>query len=415
MSMQGNSSAETRAKPVERATRPASTALTPFRVIDLSRVRAGPTAARQLADWGADVISIEMPLSVDDSDPHVGPRSSPDFRNLNRGKRSMTLNLKDPRGVGILKQLAKDADVLIENFRPEVKYRLGIDYETLSELNPRLVYASISGFGQEGPYRNRPGFDQVAQAMGGLMSVTGAPGQGPMRVGIPIADLCSGLFCSQGIMIALLERELISGRGQWVQTSLLQAQAFMMDFQAARWLMAGEVAGQDGNYHATIAPCGIFQAQDGHLSLAVVGQVIWVRLCKALERPDWLDDPAFKANGDRYANRNRLHDALNRHLAARPRAHWIALLNETGVPCGPIYRLDELFNDPQVESLGLVQSIEEPGHGPVQYLAQPINLTRTPSRLASPSPALGEHTQVILESLGLQPMEIEELRRDGVI
>src|SRR6202046_1265107 len=256
---------------------PASKALARFKVLDLTRVRAGPTAARQLAHWGADVIKIEPPKGLDESDMG-GPRHGPDFQNLHRNKRSLTLNLKEPDGIAILKRLAERADVLVENYRPAVKHRLGIDYETLRQINPRIVYASISGFGQDGPYRERPGFDQIAQGMGGLMSITGLPGQGPVRVGIPIADLTAGLFCALGIMVALLEREQ-SGAGQWIQTSLLQAQIFMLDFQAARWLVKGEVAKQAGNNHPTSIPTGVFKTADGHINIAVAGQKIWERFC----------------------------------------------------------------------------------------------------------------------------------------
>ena len=393
---------------------PASTALARFKVIDLSRVRAGPTAARQLADWGADVISIEPPASVDDGDPMLGPREAPDFQNLNRNKRSVTVNLKDPAGVDIVKRLLSDADVVIENFRPQVKYRLGLDYDTVAALNPRLVYASISGFGQDGPYRDRPGFDQIAQAMGGLMSITGAPGAGPMRAGIAVADLCAGLFSAYGILVALLERE-ISGMGQWVQTSLLEAQAFMLDFQAARWLMGNEVPAQDGNYHATIAPCGAFRTSDGHISLAVVGQAIWLRFCQALARTDWSDDPAYATNAQRLLHRERLHRDIEDALAARTRAEWIEHLNAAGVACGPIYAIDEMFADPQVRHSGIAQRLPQAPATAPAYLGQPLTLTRTPSRVTRAAPRLGEHTDAMLAQLGFTPAAIADLRAQGVV
>src|SRR5512144_2086157 len=226
---------------------PASQALARFRVIDMTQVRAGPTAARQLADWGADVIQVQMPESMRGDDT-LGGQDGSDYQYTHRNKRSITLNLKEPEGIKVLKKLVETADVLLENFRPDMKHRLGIDYETLSKINPRLVYASISGFGQTGPYATRPGFDQIAQGMGGLMSVTGLPGQGPVRVGIPIADLTAGIFLAQGILCALIERER-SKKGQHVATSLLQAQIFMLDFQGARWLIGGEVPKQAGNNH----------------------------------------------------------------------------------------------------------------------------------------------------------------------
>src|SRR3954470_9705902 len=261
----------------------ASRALERFTVLDLTRVRSGPTCVRELADWGANVIKIETPPSMEEGgDPPGGPRDGPDFQNLHRNKRGMTLNLKSAEGLAVLKRMVKKADVLVENFRPDVKARLGIDYKTLSRINPRLIYASISGFGQSGPYAARPGFDQIAQGMGGLMSITGLPGQGPMRVGIPIADLTAGLFCALGILVALLEREK-SKKGQHVTTSLLQAQIFMLDFQGARWLIEGDVPKQAGNNHPTSIPTGVFKTADGHINIASTGSKIWARFCAAAD------------------------------------------------------------------------------------------------------------------------------------
>ena len=256
--------------------------LSRFKVIDLTRVRAGPTAVRQLADWGAEVIKIEAPPVPGEG--LGGPRHGPDFQNLHRNKRSLTLDLKAPEGIEIFRKLVRDADVVVENYRPDVKTRLGIDYEALKAINPRLVYASISGFGQSGPYRDRPGFDQIAQGMGGLMSITGLPGQGPVRVGIPVADLSAGIFCAMGILVALLERE-VSGQGQWVESSLLAAQIAMLDFQAARWLIAREVPEQAGNDHPTSIPTGVFRTRDGHINIASAGDEIFHRLCRALDAP----------------------------------------------------------------------------------------------------------------------------------
>src|SRR4051812_46518254 len=261
-----------------------------FKVIDLTRVRAGPTCVRQLADWGADVIKIEAP----EGDAGLGgARHGPDFWNLHRNKRSLTLDLKAPEGRDIFCRLVERADVVVENYRPDVKDRLKIDYATLEQINPGIVYASISGFGQDGPYRDRPGFDQIAQGMGGLMSITGEPGRGPMRVGIPVADLCAGLFAALGILTALLEREQ-SGKGQWVQSSLLQAQVFMLDFQASRWLNKGEVPQQAGNNHPTSIPTGVFKTADGHINIATTGQKIWQRFCTAIDSADLLENPDYK-------------------------------------------------------------------------------------------------------------------------
>jgi crotonobetainyl-CoA:carnitine CoA-transferase CaiB-like acyl-CoA transferase len=387
--------------------------LSRFKVIDLTRARAGPTAARQVADWGADVIKVEMPHDAEE-DPMGGSREGPDFFNLHRNKRSITLNLKKPEGVAVLKKLAAWADVLIENYRPDVKHRLGIDYETLRAINPRLVYVSLSGFGQTGPYANRPGFDQVAQGMGGLMSITGLPGQGPVRVGVPIADLSGGNYAAIGAFVALLERE-VSGEGQWVHTSLLQAQISMLDFQAARWLVARDVPGQAGNDHPTGIPTGVFPTKDGHINIAASGQHIFTRLCKALGAEKLLKDPDF-ANGEkRSKNRKRLNGELAEYTKRHDSLALVQLLNEAGVPSGPIYSIDQMFADPQVKHLGMAVPIEHPTRGEVAIVNQPVALSRTPCVLNRATPGLGEHTAEVLGEMGYDAAAIAELRKDKVI
>jgi formyl-CoA transferase len=331
---------------------------------------------------------------------------------LNRNKRALCLNLRDAEGRAILRRLVATADVLIENFRPAVKHRLGIDYVTLAHDNPRLVYVSISGFGEDGPYAERPGFDQIAQAMGGLMSITGEAGRGPMRAGIAVADLCAGLFAAYGALAALLERE-VSGRGQWVKTSLLAAQIFMLDFQAARYLKGGEVPGQDGNYHATIAPCGAFRARDGQISLAVVGATAWRRFCAAIERPEIA--ARYASNRARLDARAALHADIEAALAARTRAEWIEILNDAGIACGPIYAIDEVFADAQVRHLRLAASLGNAADATPTYVAQPIELSRTPSQIAAAAPAQGEHTDEILAGLGYDQAARDGLRQRGVI
>jgi crotonobetainyl-CoA:carnitine CoA-transferase CaiB-like acyl-CoA transferase len=386
-----------------------STALSHIKVLDLTRVRAGPTAVRQLADWGAQVIKIEMPAGLDEGEGPGGPREGSDFQNVHRNKRGMTLNLKSPDGVAILKRLAERADVLVENFRPDVKQRLGIGYETMAAVNPRLIYASISGYGEDGPYRMRPGFDQIAQGMGGLMSITGLPGQGPVRVGIPIADLCAGIFCAYGIAVALIEREK-SGKGQWVKSSLLQAQLFMLDFQAARWLMKGEVPKQAGNNHPTSIPTGVYKTRDGYMNLAVTGHKIWNRMCEALAAPQLAAHPDYASSAMRSKNRDKLHDELEEHFKKRDTSQWIEMLNEAGVPCGPIYSIDQAFADPQVRHLGMVQKV-----GEVPYLGQAVTLSRTPSRVVSHPPAQGEHTSQILREIGYSETAVQDLRKKGIV
>ena len=390
----------------------ASEALARFTVLDLTRVRAGPTAVRQLADWGANVIKIEAP--ADDGEPLGGPRNDSDFQNLHRNKRSLTLNLKSPDGIAVFRRMAERADVVVENYRPDVKERLGIDYESLRPLNPRLVYASISGFGQDGPYRARPGFDQIAQGMGGLMSITGAPGQGPMRVGIPVADLTAGLFAAMGILTALLEREQ-SGEGQWLQTSLLQAQIFMLDFQAARWLVKGEVPQQAGNNHPTSIPTGVFKTADGYINIATAGGATWERLCQVIDATEFLTHPDYRTGAVRSVNRDALNAEIDAKLSGASSAEWIERLNAAGVPCGPIYPIDQVFSDPQVQHLGMAQPVDLQNGETIDLVSQPFKMSRTPSRLVSPPPAQGEHTDEVLAEFGYSKAEIDKLRRANAV
>ncbi|HKQ23774.1 MAG TPA: CaiB/BaiF CoA-transferase family protein [Burkholderiales bacterium] len=385
-------------------------ALSHLRVIDLTRVRAGPTCTRQFADWGADVIKIEMP----DSEDMLGERHGSDFQNLHRNKRSITLNLKDPRGVEVLMRLAKTADVLVENFRPDVKHKLGIDYETLAAVNPRLIYASISGFGQDGPYRDRAGFDQVAQGMGGLMWVTGLPGGGPVRAGIPVADLSAGLFAALGVLIALQERS-VSGKGQWVQSSLLSAMVAMMDFQAARWLVEGEVPGQAGNDHPTSMPTSVFPTADGFVNVAASGNPIFGRLCEAFGDPGLARHPDYANAKLRSKNRVALNEAIARHTGRYTSAALIALLNKAGVPSGPIYKMDEVFADPQVQHLGMATPVSDGGGGELKLIGPAMRLSRTPARMKQTIGRAGEHNDSILSELGYSEQQISGLRDAEVI
>jgi crotonobetainyl-CoA:carnitine CoA-transferase CaiB-like acyl-CoA transferase len=388
--------------------------LSHFTVLDLTRVRSGPTAVRQLADWGANVIKIEAPEAIDPSKGMGGARSGPDFQNIHRNKRGMTLNMKDPDGVAVFRRMVADADVVVENFRPDVKDRLGIDYESLKAVNPKIVLASISGFGQDGPYARRPGFDQIAQGMGGVMSITGLPGQGPVRAGIPIADLTAGMYCAMGIFVALLERER-SGEGQWVQTSLLQSQIAMLDFQAARWLVKGEVAPQAGNNHPTSIPTGVFKTSDGYINIAATGDAIWVRLCEALGVPEMADNPDFKSAELRSKNRDAVNAAIEQITLTKSSAGWIDLLAGIGVPCGPIYSIDEMFADPQVQHVGMEHPVDHPEYGPMNLVGQAINLSRYQPRTGVPTPERGQHTDDVLEEFGFSTSEIEDLKKRDVL
>jgi formyl-CoA transferase len=343
-----------------------------------------------------------------------GPRDNSDFQNLHRNKRSITLNLKSPQGLAAFKRLVKKADVVVENFRPNVKKRLGIDYKALARVNPRLVYASISGFGQDGPYAGRPGFDQIAQGMGGLMSITGPAGHGPYRVGIPIADLCAGLFAALGILVALLERDK-SGKGQAVATSLLQAQIFMLDFQGARYLVEGEVAQQAGNNHPTTVPTGVFKTTDGLINIATTGGKMWDRFCEAIGDAAMARKPAYATAAARSKNRDALNDEIQSHLNDHSSAEWIERLNAAGVPCGPIYSIDKMFADPQVRHLKVAQAVGGGKGRGLTLLAQPMSLSRTPSRLVRRPPGQGEHTGTVLKEFGFSKREIAALRQAKAI
>jgi formyl-CoA transferase len=388
----------------------ASQALSRFTVLDLTRVRSGPTCVRELADWGANVIKIETPPHLEKGEAPGGPRANADFQNLHRNKRSITLDLKSPQGLAAFKRMVAKADVVVENFRPDVKTRLGIDYEQLKKINKRIVLASISGFGQDGPYRDRPGFDQIAQGMGGLMSITGQPGQGPMRVGIPVADLTAGMFCALGILVALLERET-SGEGQWVATSLLQAQIFMLDFQAARWLQMKELAKQAGNNHPTSIPTGVFKTKDGHINIASTGQVMWERLCKAIEAPDLIDHPEFNTADLRSKNRGALNAEIETRTKEKLSAEWIDIFNKAGVPCGPIYSIDQMFDDPQVKHLAIAQNATRPNGEQQTFVGQPVTLSRTPSKIVATPPDQGQHTDEVLKEFGFADNEIADLHK----
>jgi crotonobetainyl-CoA:carnitine CoA-transferase CaiB-like acyl-CoA transferase len=388
----------------------ASKALSHIRVLDLTRVRAGPVCVRHLADFGADVIKIE---NVSE-ESYAGPREGPDFQNLHRNKRSMTLNLKSEKGLEIFKKLVKDADVVVENYRPDVKFRLGIDYASLKEVNPRIIVASISGYGQDGPYVNRPGFDQITQGMSGLMSVTGVPGEGPMRVGGAVTDVTAGLLAAMGILTALVERDQ-SGEGQWVQSNLLQAGLTLLDFQAARYTMRGEVAKQVGNDHPTFMPTSAYPTTDGFINVAATGMGVWEKFANALQRDDLLQDQEFQTAKGRSDGRARLNAEISKTLKTNTTAYWVDYLLDHGVPCGPIYQMDQVFADPQVKHLGASAQVTHPTLGELQLLNQAIVLSRTPASLVASTPLKGQHTQEILQDMGYSAEQINSLQTDGTI
>jgi len=389
-------------------------ALANLRVLDLTRARAGPTCCRILGDFGADVIKIEAPPGVDPNEGMSGARDGSDMLNLHRNKRSLTLNLKEKAGHDIFMRLVREADVVVENFRPDVKDRLGIAYEALKATNPRIILASISGFGQSGPYRTRAGFDQIAQGMGGLMWVTGMPGGGPVRAGIAVADMSAGIYAATGILIALAERER-SGLGQWVQTSLLEAQIALMDFQAARYLIDRIVPGQAGNDHPYSTPMGVVETSDGFINIGVGGDGQWRALCVALERPDLAKAPEYGTLNLRFRNRPKLTAVLSEIFTTKSSSHWLDKLEQQGVPAGPIYRLDEVFADPQVEHLGIAMPLHHPTRGDIRVVGQPIGLSRTPATVDTTLPELGAHTDEILRDAGYSNAEIADFHARKIV
>lgn len=393
----------------------ASSALSRFRVLDLSRVRAGPNCVRMLTDFGADVVRIEPPKGVDPNEAmFAANREGGDFQNINRNKRSMTLNLKQSGARDILLRMVKDADVVVENWRPDVKTKLGLDYASLSAVNPRIILASISGFGQDGPHAWRPGFDQIAQGLGGLMSVTGHPGSGPVRAGLAVADMSAGLYAALGILTALLERE-VSGKGQWVHTSLLHAQIAMMDFQAARYLNDGDIPVQQGNDHPTSSPMGLFEGSDGVFNLGASGEGNWVRLCRLLDRGEWMGDPEFKTETLRVKHRERLNRALAEIFKSRSVAEWVTELNDAGVPAGAVYTVPQMFEDEQVRHLGVTTSLITDFGKKIHYITQPVTLARTPSRVVAQAPGWGSHTDEVLAEVGYSEEEIRRFHSDAVV
>ena len=387
----------------------ASSALSHLVVLDLTRVRAGPTCCRVLADFGADVIKIEAPDGVDPNEGMSGPRHGYDMQNLHRNKRSLILNLKQPAGLAAFKRMVARADIVVENYRPDVKERLGIGYEALKAINPRIILASVSGYGQTGPNAGNPGFDQIAQGMGGLMWITGEAGGGPVRAGAAIADSSAGIYAAVGILVALAERER-SGEGQWVHTSLLEAQIAICDFQAARYLVDRSVPPQAGNDHPYVTPMGVLPTADGFINIGVGGQGQWRSFCNAIDQPELAEHPDFATMELRFKHRPQMRELLEPIFRARPSAHWLRLLQEFHVPVGPIYKMDEMFDDPQVRHVGIAQKVRHPARGEIELIGQPVSLSRTPARIVGAIPEKGAQSDEVLAEFGFAAAEIAALK-----
>jgi crotonobetainyl-CoA:carnitine CoA-transferase CaiB-like acyl-CoA transferase len=406
-------------KPVETTgnTTPSSQAarlpLSRFKVIDLTLARAGPSCVRTLADWGADVIRVEPPPSDGETDEMMGKRDGSDFQNLHRNKRAITLNLKTDAGREILMQLAEKADVVIENMRPGVTRRLGVDYEAVRKRNPRIVYGSISGFGQYGPYTSRPSIDQIAQGMSGIMSVTGIPGQGPVRVGVAVTDIMAGAFLAQGVLIALLDRE-VSGEGRWVQTSLIESGLTLLDFQATRWLMDKKIPPQEGNNHPTNTPMGCFPTADSFLNISATSNKNFKKFCELIDREKMAADPRFATSALRGRNKEALNELIAGALRAKTSREWFEIMVAAGLPCGPVYSIKDAFADPQVQELRIARPVTHPRLGEIELVAQPCEMTGFDRAIRTATPELGEHNNEILASLGYKPEEIEKLKAAGV-
>ncbi len=388
-----------------------------IRVLDLSRVLAGPYCTMMLADMGAEVVKIETPGSGDDTrqwGPPFVQGESAYFLSLNRGKRSLTLNLKSAAGKRILERLIDRSDILVENFRPGTLDRLGFSYEVVSHRNPRMVYCSISGFGQTGPLASRPGYDLILQGEGGLMSLTGFPDREPTKVGVAIADIVAGMFACQGILLALYARER-TGEGQRVDIGLLDGQVAILTFQAGIYFMTGRVPGRRGNEHPMIAPYETYRARDGYFNLAVGNDSLWQTFCQTVGLSDLLQDSRFASVSSRVENRPALNAILGKIFAEKTVAEWLQTLTKAGIPCGPIHTLADVLTHPQTLARGMVVERPHPLLGSLKLTGTPVKLSATPGAVTTAPPLLGQHTEEVLRELGYSAADVETFRKAGAV
>ena len=388
-----------------------------IRVIDFSQILAGPFCTMLLADMGADVVKVEKPNGGDDTRRYGPPfieGESAAFLTLNRNKRSIVLDLKSEQGLGVVRRMLADADVMLHNFRPGVVERMGLGYDDVSALNPAIVYCAVSGFGATGPYSQRAGFDLVAQGMSGLMSINGFPDSPPAKVGVPMADLNTGMFCAYGILTAYINR-LATGKGQHVDASLLESGMAYTLYESATYFATGEVAGPLGSAHRMIAPYQAFATQDGYINIGAANQNNWERMCRAVGRDDLLDDARFASNPERMVNIQSLTPIMEETFRTQTTAHWVGVLERAGVPCGPIYNIEQVYADPHVQSRDMAVELQHPKAGGIRNIGVAVKLSDTPGSVRTPAPLLGQHTDDVLTEFGYADADIAALRQSGAL